>query len=288
MPSPYWLYSVSGPCCKPLLVAQFHPRQVEHTVLHGAQHSLAAAGTEALVERADDAEREMQAGARIADLRGGDQWRAVAKAGGRGRAAGALRHVLVDLAVLVGTGPEAFHRGDDHARIELVDMLEGEPHAVERARREIFHQHIAGLHQPIEDFLAPGMFAVDRDRALAAVEHGEIEAVGAFHVAQLAARYVADAGAFDLDHVGAHIGEKLRTGRSRLHMGEVEDAHAVERPARLSPRLRRRPRQAVARCGFCRGLFGRLELHGFPGDFFAAVLVFALAAFLRGAIISSP
>ena len=121
---------------------------------------------------------------RIADLRAGDERRAVAKAGGRCRAAGALRDVLVDLAVLVRSGAEALDRGDDHARVELVDVLPGEPHAVERAGREILHQHVACLDQPIEDFLALRMLAVDGDRALVAVEHGEIEAVGALHVAQ--------------------------------------------------------------------------------------------------------
>ena len=96
----------------------------------------------------------MQAGAAVADLRAGDQRRTVAEAGGRGRAAGALRDVLVDLAVLVGAGAEALDRGDDHARVELVDVLPGQPHAVERAGREILHQHVAVLDQPLEDLLA--------------------------------------------------------------------------------------------------------------------------------------
>ncbi len=222
---------------QPLLIAQFHAREIEHAVLHGAEHFLPASGAGALVERGDDAERQMQPRAGIADLRPGHQRRSVAEAGGRSRSAGALRDILVDLAVLVRSGPKALHRGDDHARIELVDVLEGEPHAVERARREILHQHVAFLHQPIEDFLALRVFAVDRDRALRAIEHGEIETVGAFHVAQLAARDVADARPFHLDHVGAHEGEKLGAGRPRLHMREVEDTHAVERPARLSPRF---------------------------------------------------
>ena len=126
-----------------LLVAQLHARQIEHAVLHGAEHLLAAAGADALIERADDAEREMQAGAGIADLRAGDERRALAEAGGRGRAAGALRDVLVDLAVFVRAGAKALHRGDDHARVELVDVLPGQPHAVERAGREILHQHVA-------------------------------------------------------------------------------------------------------------------------------------------------
>ena len=119
------------------------------------EHLLAAAGADALIERRDDAEREMQAGAAVADLRAGDERRALAEAGGRGRAAGALRDVLVDLAVLVRTGAEALHRGDDHARVELVDVLPGQPHAVERAGREILHQHVAVLDQPVEDLACP-------------------------------------------------------------------------------------------------------------------------------------
>jgi hypothetical protein len=84
-----------------LLVAQLHAAQVQHAVLHRGEHLLAAAGRLALVERRDDAEREVQPGARVADLRAGDQRRAVVEAGRRRGAAGALRDVLVDLAVLV-------------------------------------------------------------------------------------------------------------------------------------------------------------------------------------------
>ena len=238
MPSPCWLYSVERTVREPLLVAQFHPRQIEHAVLHGTEHLLPAAGAGALIKRSHDAEREMQAGAGIADLCAGHQRRSVAKAGGRRRAAGALGDIFVDLAVLVRPRPETLHRGDDHARIELVDVLEGQPHAVERAGREILNQHVAFPHQTVEDFLALGMLAVDGDRALRAVEHREIKTVGAFDVAQLAAGDVARARPLHLDHVGAHEGEKLGAGRSGLHVGEIENAHAVERPARLPPRFR--------------------------------------------------
>ena len=50
-----------------LLVAQFHAREVEHAALHGAAAGRTRAGH--LVPRRDDAEREVQAGARVADLR---------------------------------------------------------------------------------------------------------------------------------------------------------------------------------------------------------------------------
>src|SRR5450631_3630317 len=62
-----------------LLVAQFYAREVQDAVLHRGGDLLAAAGLRALIERGDDAERQMQAGAAVADLRAGDQRQAVAK-----------------------------------------------------------------------------------------------------------------------------------------------------------------------------------------------------------------
>ena len=117
-----------------LLIAQLDARKVEHAVLHGGGDLLSPAGHRALVERGDDAERQMQSGAAVADLRAGDQRQSVAKAGGRGRAAGALGDVLIDLAVLVRSGTEALDRGHDHLRI---DALKSSPTEIpcDRARR---------------------------------------------------------------------------------------------------------------------------------------------------------
>ena len=198
-------------------------------------------------------------GAAVADLRAGHQRRALAEAGCRRSAAGALRDVLIDLAVLVGAGAKALHRGDDHARVGLVDVLPGQAHAVERAGREILDQHVAMLDQALEDVLALGMLGIDRDRALVAVEHREVERVGALHVAQLAAGDVADAGPLHLDAVGAHVAEELRAGRARLHVGEVEHLDAVERLAGLAPWRSGGLWRSVAGCG----LFLRRELHDF-------------------------
>src|SRR6516164_8587555 len=214
-------------------------------VLHRSQDALAAPGADALIECRNNAKREMHAGAGIANLRAGHQRRTVAKAGGRGRAAGALRNVFIDLAVLIRARPKAFDRGDDHARIELVNVLPSQAHAVERAWREILNQDVAVFHQPIEDFLALAMLGIDRDRTLAAVEHREVQAVGPFDVAQLSARDVADAGPLHLDHVGAHIGQELRACGAGLHMRQIENAHAFKRPSHLTPGLAARSRQAI-------------------------------------------
>jgi hypothetical protein len=46
---------------EPLLVAQLDAAEVQHAVLHRRQHALATAGALALVERAHDAQRQVQA-----------------------------------------------------------------------------------------------------------------------------------------------------------------------------------------------------------------------------------
>src|ERR1700760_3092536 len=101
----------------------------------------------ALIERRDDTEREMQAGAAVADLGAGHERHAVAEAGGGGRAAGALRDVLIDLAVFIWPGTETLDRGDDHLRVDGLDLLPGETHAIEHAGPEILNQHVTGLDQ---------------------------------------------------------------------------------------------------------------------------------------------
>jgi hypothetical protein len=155
--------------------------------------------------------------------------RAVPEAGGRGGTAGALRDVLVDLEVVVVMAvAEALDRGDDHLGVQLLDALPGEAHAVERAGAEVLDQHVGFADQLLQHHLALGLLGVQRQRALVAVEHGEVECVDVRDVAQLRARDVAGARALDLDHVGAEPGQHLCAGGTGLDMGEVDDLDAVE------------------------------------------------------------
>src|SRR5215475_7753522 len=126
-----------------LLVAQLDAAEVQNAVLHGSRHALALAGPGSLVECADDPERKVEPGPAVADLRAGDEGDAVTEAGGGRRAAGALRDILIDLAVFVRSRPEPFDRGHDHLRVDAMDLLPGKAHAVEHTGAEILHQHVA-------------------------------------------------------------------------------------------------------------------------------------------------
>ncbi len=64
-----------------LLVAHLDARQIKYAVLHRRGDLLSLACGRALVKRGDDAERQMQAGAAVADLRAGDKRQAIAEAG---------------------------------------------------------------------------------------------------------------------------------------------------------------------------------------------------------------
>ena len=44
----------------------------------------------------------------------------------------------------------------------------------------------------------------------------------------IAARIIAAIGIFDLDHFGAEIGQRLRTGRTGDDPGEIHDQQTVE------------------------------------------------------------
>ncbi len=164
----------------------------------------------------------------VADLGGRHKRRPIAKAGGRCGAANALGGVLIDFVILVRPRPEALHRRQDHARVQLLDAGPAEPHAVERPGREILDENVASFDQSDEGVESRRVLGVERNRALVVVQHGEVEAVCIGNVAKLPPRDVAAARPLDLDHVCAKPREKLRAGWPRLHMREVEDFHSLQ------------------------------------------------------------
>src|SRR5205807_282372 len=96
--------------------------EVDHGLLHGDFDALAAPGELALVQRGQDADRGMQAGARVADRQARLQRPPVRLAGGAHRAANRLSDHVERQELLVRTaGCEAFDLGVDDARIDPPD-----------------------------------------------------------------------------------------------------------------------------------------------------------------------
>src|SRR3569623_975362 len=129
----------------------------------------------------------MQTGAAVADLSAGHKRKAVTEARGRSRTAGALRDVFVNLAVLERTRAEAHEGRNDQLRVDLLDVLPGETHAIEHAGDEVFNLDVAALLVCGQDLVALRVLCFECVRTLVVVEHRELEAVRIRNMLELTA-----------------------------------------------------------------------------------------------------
>jgi hypothetical protein len=169
------------------------------------------------------------------------------------RVGGALR-VGAALAV-------ARHRAVHQPRVERAQRVGPEPEALHDARAEVLDHHVGLRGELLDDRDGLRVFQVQRQAALAGVELAEIGAVtlsrgvGAQRVPQA---HVVALGRLDLDDVGPQVGKQARAVGAGKHDGEVEHAHAGERPG------------AAGLAGGCRGR--RVGVVGWGGPVHAAML----------------
>jgi hypothetical protein len=116
---------------------------------------------------------------------------------------------------------------DDH-RVDLAQNFVAEADFVHRAGLEIFHYEVGLAHEALEDFLALGVFQIERDGAFVRVHQRERNAERLAFAAVERAHAVADPRHFDLDHLGAEVTQKHRGIGAVVVMGEVEDADIIE------------------------------------------------------------
>ncbi|MCY1225703.1 hypothetical protein D9M72_379070 [compost metagenome] len=200
---------------------------------HGLQHRhfdrLAHAMALAVQQRGQHCIGQCQPGGLVGD-QAGHVFRPLAVAGAqRHQSAAGLDNVveggLVAVrAVLAEAGRDAVH----DARVDARDRLVAKAQPLDRRHAHVMHQHVGAGDQRAQRFGALRGLQVEHDRALVAVQrqvdraHAGVlrHAVGAHQVAFRP---------FDLDHVGAKIGQHLRGQRTEHDRGEIQHADAVER-----------------------------------------------------------
>src|SRR6185369_764524 len=198
---------------------------------------LAAIGL-AMKERRENADRRVHAGHVVdngrTDLHRARAGLAVDMTGDAHQAAHRLQDRVVAGARRIRPGlAEAGHRAIDDAGVDRLDRFIVELVAFEIADLVVLHHHVAGLCELADDLLSFRAGDIDGDRFLVAVG-AEVErvvvvrlALGVLQVRRAeGAGVVAATGAFDLDHLGAEIGQHLRRQGACKHPRQVENFDA--------------------------------------------------------------
>ena len=203
--------------------------EVDDGVLHRELHALALAGGLALPERGHHAEGRVHARAGVADGRAGLQRRRAGEAGERHGAAGGLRdHVEALVLAVRAVAAEALDREVDDPRVDLRQRVVAEAELLHGARRLVLGDDVRVLDHVEEHGLALRILEVQRDAPLVGVERQEVARVHAGLLGAAVAARLALAGLLHLDDVGAQPGQQLGARGSRLELGQVEHADAVQ------------------------------------------------------------
>ncbi len=171
-------------------------------------------------------------GQRHADLHRTGAFLVVGAPGEAHQAAQALDHEVIAGALGIGAGlAEAGDRTVDQLRVDLLQRFIVEAIGLEPADLEVLQQDVGLGRQFANDALAFRLGEVHRHRLLVAVGRqvvGRLAGVVAFGILEErrapGAGVVAAAGALDLDHLGAEVGEDLPGPGAGQDTGQVEYA----------------------------------------------------------------
>ena len=147
-------------------------------------------------------------------------------------------HALRPGVALAGDG------GEHDARVDRLQCLVAQARAIEHAAAEVLDHDVAVRGELADDALAFGVLQVEREPALVAVGEAELRravppAVVVVHLAD-DAEGIEIGARFDLDHVGAEIGQHGRGVGAGRQQAEIEDAHAGEGPVHAASSARSR------------------------------------------------
>jgi hypothetical protein len=110
-------------------------------------------------------------------------------------------------------------------RIELFQLRFARPELFGHAGPKILDENVGGLDQFVEKLAILVLRRVEGDRALVAIVR---LIVGTIQTALEGAERVAAAGALDLDHVGAEIGQIHRRRRAGDEGSHLDDPEALQ------------------------------------------------------------
>ena len=205
--------------------------QRDGAVVERRVDELALAGAVALVERHHDADRGVHAGREVDHRYADAHLAALGRAVDRDEAGRGLDHgVVAGEAAQRAVGAEAGDAGMDQPReLRCQHVVVADAPLFHRAGLEVVDQHVGRLEQLQQDVAALRLGEVERDRALVAVDAGEIGG-NTFGVE----RRPPGAGLvalrrLDLDHVGAVVGQHLAAIGTAQHARQVDHFQAVER-----------------------------------------------------------
>src|SRR5467141_1703790 len=126
-------------------------------------------------------------------------------------------------------GPERGDRAVDQTRVQPRGAREVESQLLDDAGAQALDEDVGARDEALEDLEAALALAVQRQALLVAVQRHEQRALAAPVGRGPRARVVAAAGPLDLDHVGAHVTERLRAERTGDVLRQVDDDDSVER-----------------------------------------------------------
>ena len=206
---------------------------------HRRIHHLAAPGALALVQRGQQAHRQVQRAAAVVAHQVQRRHRLAA-----GRADGMQRAGQRDVVQVVpgrlrqrAALAEAGHAAVDQARIARMAVGRAQAQALGHAGAEALDQHVGAGDQAHHGVAAGRRLQVQRHRA--PVAPADLEALVHRHA------QAAGLGAVDAHHVGAHVGQQHGAHRAGADAGQFDDAQSFQRShgwlvLRVAPRQRGR------------------------------------------------
>src|SRR5581483_10054266 len=204
------------------------PQVRDHRIEHRDPHVLSFAGAQLVKEGGGDGLRGGEGGGVVGDYRpdhpGAAGFPIALDVGKSGQG---LDHGIVGaLARIRSVFPESAYRNVDDIGANRADIILAEPEALGSAGSEVMDEDVGGLDELFQDRAPVGRFQVDGNGALVAIA-GEEGGVHSCAASREPPHKIA-VGAFDLDDVGALVGEHHRRHRPGHHRAEVENSHACE------------------------------------------------------------